>query len=474
MAIITRPTESAGARHAPATAGPPPRRLRLWNVAAVGAIWLTSLAVVAIWVRGGGAQSMLSGPAPALIGAGRATGLVAANLLLYQVLLMARVPLFENGFGRDGITRAHRVVGFWSFWLMLGHIVLIVAGYALQAGIEPLRQAWEFVWTYPGMLPAAVGTALILAVVVTSTRRRRRRTRYESWHLLHLYAYLGVGLAVPHMLLTGGDFLASPLATAYWWGLWVTAAGCVVVFRIARPLLRSRRHRLRVGSVEPDGSRAVTVTMSGRHLDRLHARSGQFFVWRFVDGAGWAAGHPLSLSAAPTRRSLTVTARVVGDGTARIASLRRGTPVLVEGPYGVLTGEQRTGRTLLLIGAGAGVAPLVALAESETYPSGGAVLITRDHAEKEAIRAQRIRELSRMRGLRHVRLDGARARSGSTWMPAAYSAWAGPDLLRYACAEIAVADVYVCGPPTWMAGVVTDLHRAGARRSSIHTESFTS
>jgi ferredoxin-NADP reductase len=168
-----------------------------------------------------------------------------------------------------------------------------------------------------------------------------------------------------------------------------------------------------------------------------------------------------------------VTARVVGDGTERIAALRPGTPVLVEGPYGVLTGEQRTARTLLLIGAGAGVAPLVALAESETYPSGGAVLITRDHDEAEAIRAKRINELTRTRGLHHVRLDGARARIGSTWMPAAYSAWAGPDLLRYACADLTNADVYVCGPPPWMAAVIADLRRAGAPRSAIHTEAVT-
>ncbi len=473
MAIITRPIDGAGSRHGPASIEPPPRRLALWNLAAIGAIWLTSLAVVAIWIRGGGAQSMLDGPGAALTGAGRATGLVAANLLLYQVLLMARVPLFENGFGRDGITRAHRLVGFWSFWLMLGHIILIVAGYAVQAGIDPVRQAWEFIWTFPGMLPATVGTALILVVVVTSTRRRRRRMRYESWHLLHLYAYLGVGLAVPHMLWTGGDFVASPLATAYWWILWIAAAGSVVVFRVARPVLRSQRHRVRVASVEPDGARAVTVTMTGRRLHRLRARAGQFFVWRFVDGPGWSAGHPLSLSAAPGRETLTVTARVVGDGTAHMARLRPGTPVLLEGPYGMLTGERRTGRRILMIGAGAGVAPLVALAESAPYPPGGAVLITRDHHEADAIRADRIRALRQTRGLRHVRLDGARAATGSTWMPEAYSAWRGPDLLRYACPDLATADVYLCGPAPWITAVIADLRRAGTPRRAIHTESFT-
>jgi predicted ferric reductase len=185
-----------------------------WQAAATAIIWLTSLFVVALWVLGGGVGDLMSVNADSLISLGRITGLVAANLLLYQVLLLARIPVFERGFGRDAIVRLHRWTGFWSFWLMLAHIVLLVIGYATQSGIDVVHQGIDFVVNYPGMLLATAGTALLVLVVVTSIRRARSRLRYESWHLLHLYAYLGVGLAVPHMLWTGGDFLASPAATA--------------------------------------------------------------------------------------------------------------------------------------------------------------------------------------------------------------------------------------------------------------------
>ena len=65
---------------------------------------------------------------------------------------------------------------------------------------------------YPGMLLAVAGTACLVMVVVTSVRAARRRLRYESWHLLHLYAYLGVGLALPHQLWTGQEFIGSAAA----------------------------------------------------------------------------------------------------------------------------------------------------------------------------------------------------------------------------------------------------------------------
>ena len=450
------------------------RRMRrhAWRAGATSVIWLTSLFVVALWVAGAGIQSLAAGGGEMLTTLGRLTGLVSANLLLYQVLLMARVPLFERGFGRDAITRLHRVVGFWSFWLLIAHVVLLVWGYAATAGVNPLAQAWDFVWNYPGMMLATAATGLLVMVVVTSIRRARRRRRYESWHLLHLYAYLGVGLTIPHMLWTGADFLAHPLATGYWWSLWAAAAAAVVVFRIGLPLWRSGRHAIRVHDVARDGSAGVVVRMRGRRLDRLGARGGQFFVWRFLDGPGWTRGHPFSLAADPARGELVIAARIVGDGTDRLTSLRPGTRVLIEGPYGHLTGDVRAGRKLLLLGAGAGVAPLVSLLQAEEYAPGEATLLTRDHTDDDAMRMDAVAELVRTRGLIHYRLDGPRRTDASTWLPARDAAWRGEDLLRHLAPDLHAHDVYVCGPPAWMDAVRADLRRAGVAPSRIHTESF--
>ncbi len=444
-----------------------------WNAAATSIIWLTSLFVVALWVAGGGMGDLLAVNAESLVSLGRITGLVAANLLLYQVLLMARIPVFERGFGRDAITRLHRFAGFWSFWLMLAHIGLLIAGYAAQSGTDVIAQTGDFVGNYPGMLLATAGTALLVLVVVTSIRRARSRLRYESWHLLHLYAYVGVGLAVPHMLWTGGDFLASPAATAYWWTLWAVAAASVLVFRLGVPLARSLRHGLRVSAVERDGARGVSVRISGRAVGRLRAEPGQFFVWRFLDGAGWTRGHPFSLAAAPTSDALVISARTVGDGTARLASLPRGTRVLVEGPYGRMTGAARRGTKLLMISAGAGVAPLVSLLEAEAYGIGEATLVTRDSAEHDALRTTAVQQLTTSRGVRHIPLHGHRTPGASSWLPATYGAWRGADLIRYIAPDLETYDVFVCGPAPWMASVVADVRAAGVRNDRIHTESFT-
>lgn len=447
-------------------------RTGAWHVGAVTVVWATSLFVLALWVSGGGIDAVLAGGSATLSAVGRLTGLVASNLLLLQVLLMARVPLFERGFGRDALTRTHRLTGFWSFWLMLAHIGLLMFGYAVAAGINPLVQQWEFVWDYPGMLLATAGTGLLIAVTVTSIRRARRRLRYESWHLIHLYAYLGVGLAVPHQLWAGADFTASAPATVYWWTLWAAAAAAVLVYRVAIPLIRSLRGGLRVVAVEPDGTAGVTVTVRGRGAG-TRARGGQFFVWRFLDGPGWTRGHPFSLSSAPAGDRLTMSARIVGDGTERLTRLRPGTRVLLEGPYGHLTGAARTGRKLLLIGAGAGVAPLVSLLEAEPWHPGEATLITRDTLPGAALRSDAIARLVQERGLLHYALPGPRAQDGALWLPHSHAAWGGAAALRHLAPDLEDYDAFVCGPPEWMRAVVRDLALAGLPKDRIHTESFT-
>jgi predicted ferric reductase len=435
---------------------------------AVASLWLTLLLVSYWWAAGGGVQD-LRGWETGLTSAGRLTGLIASDLLLVQVLLMARLPLLERAFGQDRLARRHRLVGFSSFTLMVGHIVLITWGYAAGRISATPATLWALTVDYPGMLLAAAGTVCLAMVVVTSVRAARARLRYESWHLLHLYAYLGVGFALPHQLWTGQEFLTSPAATVFWWGLWALAAAAVLVWRVALPLWRSARHRVRVTSVVPEGDGVVSVYMTGRDLHRLGARAGHFFHWRFLAGPGWTRSHPYSLSAAPDGRSLRITVKQLGDGSAQLPTLRPGTRVLVEGPYGRLTERPRTRRRVAFIGAGVGMAPLRALAEELEYAPGEAVLLHR--FTDRALFDRELAHLVRERGLQVVPLPGRR-RSPDSWL----GAGAGPadDLtaLTYWVPDIAERDVYVCGPEPWADAVRRSCRDAGLPDDRCHVESF--
>lgn len=432
-------------------------------------LWGSLLLVTYWWVADGGVQD-LGGWGSGLTSVGRLAGLSASVLMLVQVLLMARLPFLEQAFGTDRLARLHRVVGFTSFDLIMLHVVTIVWGYADgKVSVAPAT-VWDLVTTYGGILLSVAGTVALVMVVVTSIRAARRRLRYESWHLIHLYGYLGAGLALPHQLWTGQEFLLSPARTVFWWGLWIATVVAVLVWRVGLPLLRTLRHQLRVAAVVGEGDGVVSVWLTGQALDRLPVEAGQFVNLRFLAGAGWTRGNPYSLSAAPDGRSLRITAKAVGDGSARLAALQPGTRVVVEGPYGRLSPRARSRPRVALIGAGVGITPLRALAEGLDYAPGEAVLLHRYAGQP--LFADEFAQLAQHRGLQVVPLPGGR-RDPDSWLGSNIPAEVD-DLaaLRWWVPDLADREVYICGPDSWAATVQRLAEEAGTPREHIHVESF--
>lgn len=185
--------------------------------AAIG-LWGSLLLVSYWWATGGGFEALGSWVA-GLTSTGRLTGLLASVLLLVQVLLMARLPVLEHAFGQDRLARIHRLVGFSSFNLMIGHIVLITWGYATGKVTSTPATLWDLIINSPGMLLATAGTVALIMVVITSIKAARRTLRYESWHLLHLQEPAGSRRAGYPVAKLVRVTLWLPIAGARSWGV---------------------------------------------------------------------------------------------------------------------------------------------------------------------------------------------------------------------------------------------------------------
>jgi ferredoxin-NADP reductase len=319
------------------------------------------------------------------------------------------------------------------------------------------------------MLLAVAGTAALFMVVLTSIGAARQRLRYESWHLMHLYAYLGVGLALPHQLWTGQQFTGSPARTVFWWTAWIAAAAAVLVWRVGVPVWLNVRHQLRVVSVVDEGAGIWSVRLTGRRLDRLQVEAGQFFTWRFLGRPGWTRANPYSLSAPPDGRSLRITVQGVGDGSLASRDLAPGARALVEGPFGRLSGRARTRPKVALLGAGVGITPLRALAEGLPYAPGDAILIER--FTDQPLFGHELDVLAAQRGLQVLRLPGHR-RQPDSWLGDGIGPADDLTALSFWIPDVVERDVYLCGPPQWTDLVERTLFIAGLPPHQLHIETF--
>ncbi|WP_246113450.1 ferredoxin reductase family protein [Streptomyces montanus] len=434
---------------------PPPTAVRPKVVARTGLYTLLAANVGVVtffFVQAG------FGASNALIVLGRLAGLYGALLMAFQLLLVARLPWFDRRIGMDRLTSWHRWVGFSLLWMLVTHAVFIVFGYAQASSMGPVDQLVDLAETIEGVLRAIVALALIIVVGVVSARFARRRLAYETWHFIHLYTYLAVVLAFTHQVAVGTTFTASSTAKTYWYILWGVALTSVFVGRLALPLWRNLRHRLRVTAVVPESDHVVSIYITGRDLDRLPARAGQFFLWRFLTKGRWWQANPFSLSAAPDGTQLRLTAKIAGDGTAALRHLKVGTRVFAEGPYGAFTTLHRTQPDTLLVAGGVGITPVRALLE-ELH--GHVVLIYRVATDQDAVLYDELARLAHAKGAQLHLVTG----------PAAPDKLAPQELSRLV-PDVADRDVYVCGPPGMTTAVLRTLRELGVPKPQIHAERF--
>jgi predicted ferric reductase len=312
------------------------------------------------------------------------------------------------------------------------------------------------------MVAATAGTALLITVVVTSLVIVRRRLRYETWYLVHLMAYAGILLGWFHQIPTGNELSANPTAAGYWTALYLATLALLVLFRLAQPLARSVRHRLRVAEVTVENHSVVSLRVTGRRLDRLGARAGQFYLWRFLSRDRWWEAHPFSLSEAPDGRSLRITVKHSGDFTSRMAGIKPGTLVAVEGPFGAFTDAVRRRERVVLIAGGIGITPVRALVQEMR---GDLVLVYRALREEDLVFRQELDRLARDRGIALHYVVGDHGAPGGERLLAA-------DHLRELVPDIEKREVYICGPPAMMDVLTRNVRQAGVPRRHVHTERF--
>lgn len=445
------------------------RRARRADVL-VTALWSSGAVAVALFLAAGGAGQFTSA-AESITSLGIIAGLLGTDFVLVMLVLAARIPLLDRTIGHDRAIAVHRSLGKPALYLLLAHGALLLTGYGLSQGIDPIAEIGPML-ALPDLPLAVLALGLLVTVVVASLVAVRRRLSYEVWHGIHLLSYLAVAGALPHQLSAGGILAEGTAQRTYWLALTALAFGSIAWFRFARPLIASLRHRVTVAAVTVvgPGPGAVSIQLTGRDLRRLGSAGGQFFIWRFWSRATWWHAHPISLSSMPTDFTARITVRDLGAGSAALAHLRPGTRVGFEGPYGLFTDAARTTRRLALVAAGIGITPIRTLLEDARFAPGEATVLLRATTADDTALWEEVRAIADAKGAAFYTSVGRRAHGDAAWLSTDDAARG--VTLQSVFPALAESDLYLCGPSAWLDAVEREARRSGVQAHRIHAERF--
>ena len=431
-------------------------------------MWSSGAAAVALFLAYGGAAQFTS-PGQSITSLGIITGLIGTDFILVMIVLAARIPLIDRTVGHDRAVAVHRQLGKPALYLLLAHAALLLTGYGITSGFNPIAYIGPML-ALPDMPLAFIGLGLLILVVVTSLVAVRRKFSYEGWHLIHLLSYVAVLVAVPHQLSVGGLLANGTWQRVYWLALYVLAFGAIGVYRFLEPVVSSLRHRITVAGVTEISPGVTSIHFRGNNLRALGSAGGQFFIWRFWTGKTWWHSHPISLSAMPTDTSARITVRDLGSGSARISAVPVGTKVSLQGPYGLFTDVARTAPRVAIVAAGIGVTPVRALLEHARFAPGEATILLRASTDDETYLWDEIAAIAAAKGATVYTMVGRRSPVGPGWMTER-DARRGVTIASI-FPHLANSDLYLCGPSAWLDLVEADAIGTGMPTHQIHSERF--
>jgi predicted ferric reductase len=168
------------------------------------------------------------------------------------------------------------------------------------------------------------------------------------------------------------------------------------------------------------------------------------------------------MTSSPSERVLSFAAKSLGDYTQTLQKIKKGTEVLIEGPYGRFSYRYHANPKQIWIGGGIGITPFVSMLKSlpgDAFYSIVLYYLGRD--TQEAVFMDEIKKA--VNGKKNIR----------------YKLWLSKEKGRITVENMMAEvpdmkerDILLCAPPSMLTALKKQLQQAGIAKSQVHTEEF--
>ena len=456
--------------HTRADISPIPRARRVTTHGSMKRIlivfWALCLGLTALWVAADpvllGAHSFKDLQQPLI----QFTGIIAMGALSVSLLLALRSVAVEPYVGGlDKSYRLHKWLGVTALVMALSHWLLISAPGVFGGAAEPkARGAVRYVPEGPAIIrtlqgPAkGVGSWALWATVILVVLALLRWFPYRWFLKTHRL------LAVVFLLLVFHAVVLLKLAywthaLAYVLALLMASAVVASVYILVRRVGRTRQAVGEITSVTSHQDGQI-IGVEVRLEDRWAGHEAGQFAFVTFDAA--EGPHPFTISSTWNDDGrLVFLIKGLGDYTRALpTSLKQGSLVTVEGPYGRFNFRGARERQIW-VSAGIGITPFISrMQELAANPDLRSVDLYHATADRDA---HGVKQLRRLAASARIRLH----------------VWVGAEQGRLTAAKIIEelpdwrsADVWFCGPVIFGKELRKELTQAGLPSSAFHQELF--
>ncbi len=395
-------------------------------------------------------------------GTGNMLAFIGLFAFVAMVALGTRFPLIERFLGLDRVYRFHKLLGIGVLFLFLGHALLRTLAFSLHQG---KGWAWPFLFYFSARnVPLLLGhiALYVLILIVPLAIWGRHRISYWLWKNSHYLVYPAVAIGIVHAWMEQGKRFASMSNLSFF----IPIAAILVflsLYRMTTAIRLKQRAIWRVADIVKETGNTATLVLErpegagpfGRR------RAGQFAIIRVHDGKKWSEPHPFTISAPPDSDKLHFTIKAAGKFTSGIPSLKPGTNVLCEGPYGIFSIDFRKEREVVMISGGVGITPFLSTIRHAIDISAetSIVLFCCNRTYEDIIAREELSAASTKLNMKvvHVLSKSVPEKLPPPGDRVVYESGYFSDAIVSRHAPSADASFYMCGPPTMQAAVLKTL-----------------
>jgi len=390
-------------------------------------------------------------------GLGKACGIVGIALLVLQCVLSSRLKALDRVLGLDRALLLHRGVGILALGLLFVHPLGLVVG-SRDVSLLGFQVPWY-------IMVGKIALGLLLVSAALGICMGRVRIDYVWLRMGHGKLAGGVLLlGFLHGWMSGGKIQSFPLNVPY--GVLFLSFLGIVSFR---QWVKWRRPRLRVVSIQEQARDGFTLTLRSDGGTLPEFRAGQFGYFSFLAEGMPKEDHPFSMSSSPVRpETLSISFKVCGDYTKKMAGMKEGTLALWEGPLGRFCLPNEPNTPLLFLAGGVGITPIMSMLRylNDTGDSRETILFYGCRKEEDLFFRKELEALSDP-----IRVHWVLSQSGPDWQGSAGHV-TGKLISEQASRLLPRAHVYLCGPPAMTRDLILDLRSLGVDKRRLHVERF--